>query len=491
MTITKRKKFIIITISFLFTFPIINEILISNQNVNYDIIDQNALKTAAIFKSFSIQWNYTWGGNNWDFGYGLAVDSEGNSYVTGRTDIGEDNYDIFIVKFNAAGVEWSYTWGGSGSDSGYEIAVDKEGSAYVVGDTQSFGALGYSDIVLIKFNSNGVVWNYTWGGNYRDDGRDLAIDSNGDIYVTGNTQKSATSYFDICLVKFTSTGPKWNRTWGGAYSEFGRSITLDTHGNKYIAGITESYGAGDFDICLLQFNSEGTLEWNITWGGAEYESGTFMALDTAGNVYVSGGTKSFGGGEKDLCLMKINSNGDILWNITWGGSEDDGASDLFIDSSGNIYFHGATVSYGKEDDNSCILQFDLEGNLLWNVSWGGGTFGSGTGLYADSQGDVIIAGTKYSQGPNDYEVFIVKLNIDYEIPGNEFFLFLILTIGAIVVVTFGVALIIKKSSIPGSTRGVSTQHRKYTCVKCGFKTKKLAFQPLECPKCGGVVIQSI
>ena len=206
---------------------------------------------------------------------------------------------------------------------------------------------------------------------------------------------------------------------------------------------------------------------------------------------MSGGTRSFGGGDRDSYLIKINPNGDVMWSIVWGGGDDDHIGDISLDSSDNIYMSGSDASYGVQEDVARLLQFNTNGALLANISWSGGYFNPGTELEIDSQGNVIIAGTTSSSGPKGYDVFIVKLSIQYEIPGIEFYLFLILTIGAVVLTTFGVALFVKKSQNYSNMRSLTAQHRNYTCVKCGFKTKKLAFQPLECPECGGVVIQSI
>ncbi|MBA7512385.1 hypothetical protein ES705_04390 [subsurface metagenome] len=310
--------------------------------------------------------------------------------------------------------EWNYTWGGAEYDYAYGVAVDSLDNIYVTGDTSSFGAL-YLDIFLLKYNSMGVLqWNYTWGGAGKEYAYGVAVDSLDNIYVTGYTSSFGTLGEEICLLKFNSMGVlQWNYTWGGAGYDFARGLTIDSSDNIYITGITESFGALNGDICLLKFNSMGVLQWNYTWGGAGYDSANGVALDSLGNIYITGVTDSFG--VWDICLLKFNSMGVLQWNYTWGGAGSEFALGLTIDSSDNIYITGSTSSFGALGSDICLLKYNAMGTLQCNSTWGGTGNDSAYGVALDSLGNIYITGST-SIG---WDIFLVKFNDSTPLPDKE------------------------------------------------------------------------
>jgi len=98
---------------------------------------------------------------------------------------------------------------------------------------------------------------------------------------------------------------EWSRTWGGNYFDSGNAIALDSSDNIYIAGQTESFGAGSFDIFLVKYDGSGVQQWNRTWGGSADDYCYAIALDSSKNIYLTGSTYSFGAGSSDMCLVKL------------------------------------------------------------------------------------------------------------------------------------------------------------------------------------------
>ncbi|GAG58126.1 unnamed protein product, partial [marine sediment metagenome] len=167
-------------------------------------------------------------------------------------------------------------------------------------------------------------WNTTWGGNDDDIANGVAIDSLNNVYIAGCTESFVPISSDICLVKYDSSGvQQWNRTWGGIDLDVGFGIVIDSSDNIYISGWTSSFGAGRFDMCIVKFSSSGVLHWNKSWGGCHAIQGCAIALDTSDNVYVSGSTGSFGEKKDDIYLMKCSGSGLKQWNNTWDGGYDD------------------------------------------------------------------------------------------------------------------------------------------------------------------------
>ena len=366
--------------------------------------NEHSIKTAS---SPSKAWSKTWGGSGNDEGWGIANDSSGNAYVCGYTEsFGAQGKDICLVKFNSTSVEPNYTWGGSGTDSGRGIAMDASGNAYVCGDTTSFGALGF-DICLVKFNSTGVESSYTYGGNENDFGTGIALDSSGNAYICGNTESFGAGLSDMYLVKFNSAGGvEFNYTWGGNETDSGRGIVLDASGNAYVCGYTGSFGAQWKDMCLVKFNSTG-VEWNTTWGGSAECYGHGIAMDASGNLYVCGRRHNFDAQGWDIFLVKFNSAGSVEWSSTWGGSGGEYGYGISLDSSGNAYVCGFTTSFGAQGRDICLVKFNSAGNVECYTTWGGSENEEGLGIALDSSGNAYICGYTESFGVQGKDICLV------------------------------------------------------------------------------------
>ena len=247
-------------------------------------------------KSFAV----TFGDTSSDYGYAIGVDSSGNSYITGSfqgtinfgggdiTAAGFD-YDIFVLKLNSSGTfEWVYTAGDTEMDNGWSIAVDSSGNSYITGrfeETVNFGGgditvAGEKDIFVLKLNSSGVFqWVYTAGGSSSDFGYGIDLDSSGNSYITGYFEETvnfgggditAAGSYDIYVLKINPSGVfQWVYTVGGTSSDYGRDIALDSSGNSYITGYfrgTVNFGGGDItaagssDIYVLKINPSGIFE---------------------------------------------------------------------------------------------------------------------------------------------------------------------------------------------------------------------------------------
>ena len=260
------------------------------------------------------QWNRTWGGGSGDSGWGVAADSSGNIFLAGSTSsFGTGSSDMVLVKYDGSGVQqWNRTWGGSESDDGYGVAVDSSSNIYLAGRTYSFGA-GNIDMVLVKYNENGVQqWNRTWGGSETDVGFGAVVDSSDNIYLAGSTSCFGAGSSDMVLVKYNENGvQQWNRTWGGGESDYGYGVAVDSSGNIYLAGATPSFGAGSSDMVLVKYNGNGAQQWNRTWGGSSGDDGWGVVTDSLGNIYLAGVTDSFGAGSSDMVLVKLVDNGSL------------------------------------------------------------------------------------------------------------------------------------------------------------------------------------
>ena len=151
---------------------------------------------------------------------------------------------------------------------------------------------------------------------------------------------------------------EWYRIWGGGLSDSGGRVAVDSLGNVYLAGSTESFGVGFSDMVLVKYDNAGVQQWDRTWGGADYDYGTDVTVDSTNNIYLVGSTFSFTAGGSDIVLVKYDSSGVQQWNRTWGGIDDDGGSVTAVDSSDNVYLAGITVER-EEEKEPPISGYDL------------------------------------------------------------------------------------------------------------------------------------
>jgi len=162
---------------------------------------------------------------------------------------------------------------------------------------------------------------------------------------------------------------------------------------------------------MLKYNSSGTQIWGITWGGNEDDYGKGIAVDSLDNVYIVGETASFGEGKRDMYLLKLNSSGGWIWGFTWGGIEDDWGNGIFIDSFDNIYLVGETSSFGEGEFDICLLKCDSSGTLLWDDMWGNTDYDSGFGVSVDSSNNIYVVGCTKSYGAGNLDIILIKYSV--------------------------------------------------------------------------------
>jgi len=301
---------------------------------------------------------------------------------------------------------WLSTLGGASTDVGTSVAVDSADNVYVGGFTQSTGS-GSKDFLIAKQDSAGAIqWQRTLGGSSDDEVFSIKTDSNNNLYVLGRTNSDGAGGADFLLAKYNSAGTiQWQRTLGGAQWEYGYAVAVDSADNVYVTGFTASGGAGGDDLLLAKYNSSGTIQWQRTLGGSSDEQGFGIAIDSADNVYVGGVTNSTGAGSGDFSLAKYNSAGTIQWQRVLGGSGNDSGQSVAIDSSDNVYILGRQNSAGAGNVDFLLAKYNSSGTIQWQRILGGGSNEYGLGVAIDSADNVYAVG--YG---NDTKFLIVKYN---------------------------------------------------------------------------------
>ena len=396
-------------------------------------------RTRPLFIDPVLSYSTYLGGSGADIGNGIAVDSSGNAYVTGYTDspdfptanppadcgnCGSYSNGAFVAKLNPAGSALVYvTFLGPATPSG--VAVDAAGNAYLTGSTNStdfptvspFQATcgtcsqGNPTSFVAKLNAAGsaLVYSTYLGGSGYDEGQAIAVDAAGNAYVTGMTTSNDFPtvnpiqancddcgirnyiYCDAFVSKLNPNGSAliYSTYLGGSGYDIGQGIAVDAAGNAYVMGWTLSTdfptanplqrnSGGGSDAFVAKLNPAGSaLVYSTYLGGSGDDFGSGIAVDAAGNAYVTGETSSpdfptanpvqpSPGGNWDAFVAKLNPAGSALVYSTYlGGSQGDGGSGIAVDAAGNAYVTGGTNSTNFPTDNP--LQHQPQQRLCYRV----------------------------------------------------------------------------------------------------------------------------
>ena len=351
------------------------------------------------------------------FGYGIALDSSGNIFTCGFGYDGTGDNRIVLAKYNNSGnLQWQRTLNSTitDTDQSYALATDTSGNVYVVGYAAVSGG-GVYDLFIAKYNTSGTIqWQrkLAAGSSSYEVAYGVATDSSDNVYVTGFTGVSNSE--ELLIVKYNSSGTiQWQRKLSGASSDYGYAIATDSSSNVYAVGTTDV--SGNYDLQIVKYNSSGTIQWQrkLVGTGSSAEVGRGIAVDSSGNVYICGQTDS-GISTSDILVAKYDTSGAIQWQRRLGSStNDDVGNSIAVDSSGNVYICGDTdTPVGIQ-----IAKYNTSGTLQWQRSLNYTSVSSrGRGIAVDTSGNFYISGQTYQGGAGRF--ITAKLPTDGTMTGT-------------------------------------------------------------------------
>jgi len=297
-------------------FVVLGSIL-SNEGATALLIKTNAIGDTL--------WTKKYGGYNDNIKPYAVKQTMDGGYIIIGSNTGYDNHDFWLIKTTSNGdTLWSKTYGGEEYDMALSVTETDDGGFLLFGSTSSYTD-SYRNSWLVKTTSNGdSLWSKTYGGSQADFGFYITK-SNDSGYILVGTSASfgngGTAYgTDIWLIKINDDGDSlWSKTYGGADDEFSKYVYENDNGDLTIIGNTRSYGSGENDLWLVKTTSNGDSLWSQTYGGIGNESPSTI-IDFGDNGYlIVGHTNSYGNDDYDIWLIQTDSNGDSLWSQTFGG----------------------------------------------------------------------------------------------------------------------------------------------------------------------------
>jgi uncharacterized delta-60 repeat protein len=306
---------------------------------------------------------------------------------------------------------WTRTYGGSSSAWAWCVQQTTDGGFVVAGRTYSFGAWS-GDIYLVKADSQGdTLWSRTYGGSSGDWAYSVQETTDGGYIVAGYATSTGANGEDFYFVKTNNHGDTlWTRSYGGGNNDEAYSVQQTADEGYISAGWTYSFGAGDSDFYLVKLNSQGNILWTRTYGGYSADNARSVQQTSDEGYILAGNTWSFGAGNDDFYLVKTNSQGDTLWTRTYGGSSWDHATSVRQTFDGGYIIAGSTQSFGAGYDDFYLVKTDDQGDTLWTRSYGGDLFDYAYSVQQTADGGYVVAGYSCSFGTFDYDFYLVKTN---------------------------------------------------------------------------------
>ncbi len=339
----------------------------------------------------TIDWQKTIGDNDSSTINSIQQTNDGGYILAGYKAISLNNYDYWIVKLNSnADIEWEKTYGGSNTDEAKSIQQTTDGGYIVAGSTFSNNGditnnNGYTDAWILKLTTNGAIeWQKTYGGSAGDylvnikqttDNGYIAVgytgSNNGDI---PNNQGD----IDAWIIKIASNGNlEWSKTFGGSGNEWINDAQQTFNGEYLIAGYTFSNNGditnnlGYIDLWVIKLQTNGNLAWQKTYGGSNTDYANCIQKTNDGHYIIAGYTFSIDGnitnlhGNRDAWVIKIDDLGNILQQTTVGTNDHETAYNISQTHDNNFLIAGISQNTNSSINNIFIAMLDTNCNLLW------------------------------------------------------------------------------------------------------------------------------
>ena len=266
------------------------------------------------------------------------------------------------------------------------------------------------DFTLQTQGAQQVVWQKTFGGSDDDRARSVQETIDGGYIVAGYTWSSSERE-DVYILKLDANGNKlWEKTFGGSDNDGAWFIQQTIDGGYIVAGYTKSYGSGWYNAYLLKLDGAGNKVWEKVFGGSSWDEARSIQQTNDGGYVVAGYTSSFGAGSYDVYVLKLDTSGKEVWSKTFGGSSDDLAWSIQQTNDGGYIVAGYTKSFGAGSEDVYILKLDANGNKLWEKTFGGSYDERAYCIQQTRDGRYIVAGYTSSFGVGNYDVYIIKMD---------------------------------------------------------------------------------
>lgn len=363
-----------------------------------------------IASSASFAWEKSFGGEEHDEVLSLVEASNGDLIAVGITrSFGAGMSDCYVLRLSKKGDKlWERSFGGANDDGAISVCKAHGGGFMVAGFTESMGS-GAADVYLLKIDENGnKLWEKAFGGGGIDLASSVNPTSDGGYIIAGMTESFGHGSCDFYVIKVDGNGNKvWERTFGGKYYDEALSVSQTLDGGYIVVGVTKSFDLGD--AYVIKLDKDGNKVWEKAFGGKGYEEVTSFKALSDGGFIVAGFTESLGSGGSDVYLLRLDKDGNKIWEKAFGGSGNEAAFSIDVTVDGDYILAGWTNSFGAGKTDFYVLKVDKDGKKVWEKTFGGAEDDVAYTVKATLDGGYVVAGWNTSVSP-DGNAYILKLD---------------------------------------------------------------------------------
>ncbi len=360
----------------------------------------------------AFSWKRTFGGVDFENAAAVRQTADGGYLIAGTTNsFGTGMNDVWLVKTDERGEkEWDMPCGGTNNDGCNAARQKKDGSYLLAGYTESYGS-GGSDAFVVGRDSNSI-WDLTLSGTGSEYATALALTYDGGCVLAINVLPQGEPDCDVRLQKLRGTEPVWLNTFGAEYDDKAAAVEQTADSGFIIAGTANASGVGVSDAWLVKTDSLGNQVWQMTYGGTGEEHAQAVDPTADGGYVFAGSTTSEGAGSSDYWLVKTDANGAVQWSKTFGGVDEDYAYSVRQTADGGLVVAGYTFSLGAGDADIWLIKTDAGGNKVWDKTYGGPDSEYGGFVEPTSDGGYIIGGNTRSYGAGMADFWLIKTNAE-------------------------------------------------------------------------------
>jgi len=256
----------------------------------------------------------------------------------------------------------------------------------------------------------------TIGGIWDEYGISMLQTENGDFVASGFSYTTETENEDFYLLKTDINGNTiWSKTYGEELLDWSYSVTETRDGGYLMCGESNTYGTGIYGALLVKTNDLGNLEWQKKYYGDYAAEGRAVLQADEESFLFCGSTRVANSFDKDVFLVKTNLSGDTIWTRKFGGQERDFAMSMVLSNDGGIVVCGGSKSFGNGVEDIYVVKTDLDGNLLWEKTYGSHSYDAGSKIVKTQDGGYVICGPSTNSNANFLNVILLRIDAD----GNE------------------------------------------------------------------------
>jgi len=389
----------------------------------------------------NVVWERAYGGAGDDRAFYAATVADGFLVVGSSTSFQQDETAAWVLRLDHEGnVIWNQTFlEGAGSEFRFVLCLND--GFLLVGNV--FLSSGNTDGYVVRVDDEGnLSWNVTLGGEEVDK-LFSAVETQDGFVLVGLTYSFGDDS-EVWVVKIDVNGNEvWSKTYGGAMEDAGRAIAPIEGNHYFVAGYTNSMGNGDYDFLLLKIDASGNMAWNKTYGGTQSDK-AYAIAETAGGCVAVGDTRSKGEGESDAWIIKVDVNGNLVWDKAVGGEGFDMPTCIAVSNYEGYLVGGFTFSFGNGERDFWLFKVDDTGNLVWSCTVGRTEFEEAYAALEVAENEFVMAGWTNSIGQGHYDFYVAKISVENDRGWGSAYNFIVsaLILSAIVITVLVVAFLL-------------------------------------------------